>query len=455
MKGKVFTITALLVFFCSVPLFAAELIVHPCESLSDSLSIQLEWVENGISQQSSLRFQEAPVIIDIPVDSGLFSCRISCGHFFLHHWLVADGQNITLQLILSPPASSMSSKIRHEASRLYRYFSNQADSVYRRIQTLHALVHAYSRDRSKGGEGFLNKSKTELEKTLQEWKLKTASWRKQHGGNCAWRLAGAKFKIIPDPLLSPLQQKEEILQYWFTWFDPTDEVVFNSIFYKQKIENYLHLAGEYHAFKAEPLKTIVDMMMAKVIEDDKFSVPVMQWMWQWSMQQGLDELAMYIDLNYQINRCGAGSDENLLRRLQNYKKLAIGKAAPDIVWMNANLKTASLYDIKSKYTLLAFWGTWCPHCNEQMPRLSETVQKHPELKAVCIAVEEHQAIWQHRIQSYPGLIHLYGAGKWDNDWVREYAILGTPTYYLLDADKKIVAKTASLDQLQEFLDFSF
>jgi hypothetical protein len=54
---------------------------------------------------------------------------------------------------------------------------------------------------------------------------------------------------------------------------------------------------------------------------------------------------------------------------------------------------------------------------------------------------------QKLFQADPGLIHLYGAGKWDNDWVREYTILGTPTYYLLDADKKIVAKTASLDQL--------
>jgi len=44
------------------------------------------------------------------------------------------------------------------------------------------------------------------------------------------------------------------------------------------------------------------------------------------------------------------------------------------------------------------------------------------------------------IAEYPDFIHVLGLGKWDNPTSNAYGIESTPSFFLLDKDKKIIAK---------------
>ena len=55
------------------------------------------------------------------------------------------------------------------------------------------------------------------------------------------------------------------------------------------------------------------------------------------------------------------------------------------------------------------------------------------------------------IKNYPDFIHVIGLGKWDNPTVKTFGIAATPSYFLLDASKVIIAKPYDYEELKVVL----
>jgi hypothetical protein len=47
-------------------------------------------------------------------------------------------------------------------------------------------------------------------------------------------------------------------------------------------------------------------------------------------------------------------------------------------------------------------------------------------------------------------VHGIGLGKWENPLVQTFAIAATPTYFVLDASKTIIAKPYDFEGLEAF-----
>ena len=47
---------------------------------------------------------------------------------------------------------------------------------------------------------------------------------------------------------------------------------------------------------------------------------------------------------------------------------------------------------------------------------------------------------------------MYGKGKWDNPIGDNYGVSATPTYFVLNKDKKIVSKPYDFKALKEYMD---
>ena len=70
-----------------------------------------------------------------------------------------------------------------------------------------------------------------------------------------------------------------------------------------------------------------------------------------------------------------------------------------------------------------------------------------ELEAI---LEVNQMVEMNRINS---LIHPFihdNFNKWKNNFARNYGVNATPSFYILDADKKIIAKPDDVDELTTF-----
>src|SRR5205809_1366161 len=128
--------------------------------------------------------------------------------------------------------------------------------------------------------------------------------------------------------------------------------------------------------------------------------------------------------------------------------------------------SVSLYNIKAPLTFIAFWDPHCSHCQAQIPRLDsfyEAKWKKEGVKIMAVCTNDNvfedwkKFILEHKLN---GWYHAYETKEKKTqlaqtnqpDYRQLYDISQTPTYFLLDENKRIVAKGLSLDQYDGLID---
>ena len=71
-------------------------------------------------------------------------------------------------------------------------------------------------------------------------------------------------------------------------------------------------------------------------------------------------------------------------------------------------------------------------------------------KVITYGLENDAKDWTEEIKKYPDFVNGIGLGKWENPLVQTFAIAATPTYFVLDANKKIIAKPYDFEGLEAF-----
>lgn len=199
-------------------------------------------------------------------------------------------------------------------------------------------------------------------------------------------------------------------------------------------------------------KSHVDDVAAAIgTEDFKIKTSLLQLLWQGFVSIDNHDLANYIADEYLIDLAKTTKNKVLAETLTAYKNTSIGTKAPDFeITLNKNKN--SLHQIAgAEHYILVFWSSGCSHCLDELPKVKELVANKPELKVIAFGLEDDANTWRETIKNYPGFIHAIGLGKWENPTVKTYGIAATPSYFLLDASKVIIAKPYDYDELEVVL----
>ncbi len=133
---------------------------------------------------------------------------------------------------------------------------------------------------------------------------------------------------------------------------------------------------------------------------------------------------------------------------------AVGRTAPDFEW-EQNGEKMHLAGLEGyDYYVLVFWSSTCPHCLRAMPELYKYLKDQPRIKVIMVGLENEQSLssWKTETVAYPGFIQVLGMGKWEYPPARTYNIDATPEYFILDKNKKIIAKPYALKDLVDFFE---
>ncbi|MFP4662796.1 MAG: thioredoxin-like domain-containing protein [Bacteroidales bacterium] len=136
----------------------------------------------------------------------------------------------------------------------------------------------------------------------------------------------------------------------------------------------------------------------------------------------------------------------------------IGQKSADIEQVPTfDERYASLHALENDYTILVFWEPDCGHCKKVLPRLHElyldTLQDiNVDVFAVYTQVDKEE--WTEFIydKEIDELIHVwdpYGRTNFRNN----YDIYSTPVIYILDDEKRIVAKRIDVEFIPKFLKY--
>jgi cytochrome oxidase Cu insertion factor (SCO1/SenC/PrrC family) len=142
----------------------------------------------------------------------------------------------------------------------------------------------------------------------------------------------------------------------------------------------------------------------------------------------------------------------------------LGTPAWDMELLDTSGKVATLYNTKAEYTVVAFWDVHCGKCREEIPKMDtlyNTKWKAEKVKIYAVMVNEestkdwpafireHAPDWTHVHQPSAMKAEEEKAGK--PNFRQLYDMRSTPTLYLLDKDKKIIAKNVGLTDLDNVL----
>ena len=173
---------------------------------------------------------------------------------------------------------------------------------------------------------------------------------------------------------------------------------------------------------------------------------------------GMDKVFVYVAEHYYLNGEADWVDQATLSRIRSrvekIKPNLIGKQAPRLQMSSLDGKKYSLYDMDSQYTLLYFWEPSCGHCKTVTPKIHDLYQKYSrdQLGVFAVYTQGDRKEWKKYVNNN-GMdwINVYDPGQ-NSNFRRKYDVYSTPTIYLLNKDKTIIAKRIGHETLKKMLE---
>ena len=160
--------------------------------------------------------------------------------------------------------------------------------------------------------------------------------------------------------------------------------------------------------------------------------------------------------------------ETISRRAYMLMANLIGAKAADLDMLDTAGKPAPLYEVAADYTVVVFWDPTCGHCKEELPRLDSVYRanwKPHQVKMYGVlsadSKEDLKQEWLKyiRVHNLTDWVNVYqtkeietaNAAAQKPGYRQLYDVTLTPTIYLLDKEKRIIAKKLTWQQLDELL----
>ena len=103
--------------------------------------------------------------------------------------------------------------------------------------------------------------------------------------------------------------------------------------------------------------------------------------------------------------------------------------------------------------MLVFWSTSCSHCLREIPLLHSYMENKKNIKVIAFALEDDSFVWENYSKTnLLGWHNVLGLNKWQNKISRTYQVSSTPSYFVLDKNKKIIAKPNEIKDVKAFFD---
>lgn len=311
--------------------------------------------------------------------------------------------------------------------QLLAAWPNAQDSLYRFVETkrLERIAefekqwHSFINDPSNDpwAVAMVQNKPRFFTKPRDDWRIQDFYRRQEYWQN----IETDKPKLINTPLYTDL-----ILKYMMYYMNP--EMRFSE---EETIQGFKNSAD-----------TIIHRFSGNEITRD-FAIRYLQMGFK---EIGMEGVLQYIDEKYAAAQC-TDDDDALKKRLAGYEALKPGNPAPKITLKGGDGNEKTLFDFKQDKIVLVFWASWCPHCMDEMPKVQAWAKEHPETLVLAISLDEDHDAFQQATQQFPDLLHYCDTQKWEGEIVKAFFIAATPTFFLLDGERRIVEKAVSFQQM--------
>lgn len=206
--------------------------------------------------------------------------------------------------------------------------------------------------------------------------------------------------------------------------------------------------------------------MIKVIEKSKQNDEVYKYVLLHLLNESVQSQIMGMDkafvvlsekfvLNGTKNWPDSATFNKIRERTAALKPNLIGNIAPEIKLPDPEDNYYSLRQVNARFTILYFWEPECSHCQKTTPALNRDLYekfKNSGIQVFAVLTQNNKEKWIKAIHEYK---ILEWTNVWDpmhvSDFRRLYDVTSTPIIYILDKNKKIIAKRLDVESSIKFL----
>ncbi|CAD7802369.1 Thiol-disulfide oxidoreductase ResA [Chryseobacterium aquaeductus] len=145
--------------------------------------------------------------------------------------------------------------------------------------------------------------------------------------------------------------------------------------------------------------------------------------------------------------------DRLASTLKSNANVEIGATFPNYKFQSAvNTTAQSIADVKADKKIVVFWSSTCSHCETELPKLLEKYNdiKSKNIQVIGLSLDSDKDAYNNKIKVFPWINDSELRG-WNSSYADTYNIHATPSYFILDANNKIISKPNHVGDVLNYL----
>lgn len=242
---------------------------------------------------------------------------------------------------------------------------------------------------------------------------------------------------------------------YFKTVDVKNPTLLAATFLTDKICNYVFTAVSLHEISLENTQNEITEnvnLVYSLIQDnsDAYRLHVLFSLWSQAAASNYNFVSDFIYNKHLKTLADSLKNKEIINQIEAHNRLRFGARAPEIIWQE-NQKEKSLTSLSdAENYILVFWSSTCSHCLKELPNLHKELKEITGIQVIAVGLEDDDITWKNETAKLPDFKHAISLEKWDSEYAKLYNIHATPTYYILDSEKRIIAKPENNTELIEF-----
>jgi len=246
-------------------------------------------------------------------------------------------------------------------------------------------------------------------------------------------------------------------EHFFDNVDFNDKRILRTPVFEPKIDVFLERYTMYHP---DSIKVSAARIIDKTLNNEElfqFTLVKIFNKYANSEYMGMDAVFVYLAEKYYLSGLAKWADSAQINKIYDrVVKLSsnlIGMKAPELIMKDTSEQYHSLHSQKGIYTILIFWDPTCGHCAKAVPHLEKIYERqdHDSFSIYSVNIGNDGKEWRKFIiDNKLSFLCVWDPLNYNNFRVL-YDIFSSPVVYILDKDKKIVAKRVGVDKIEEVI----
>jgi len=262
--------------------------------------------------------------------------------------------------------------------------------------------------------------------------------------------------LIPGEL-SHQRRIDTLKECFFDLSAIDDPMLLYAPVYSFKIVDYLSLYKDYNLpmiQQEEAFMEAVDWIMLSVSREEELRSFVVEFLLEGFELLQMEQVQMHLADHYLDESCESDIVELVLSRMEGYKKMTPGQPAPDFILRDVEGNNFQLSELDHKYVLVLFWSSTCEGCRKLLPQLHNWYisENDYDLEVVAISIDTSVVNFEYLYnQMHPSWISVHDPLGWNGMVPSDYQVYATPSLFLLDRERTILARPGSFRQFQRVM----